>query len=94
MEQEISKVAGESGIRYMDAPVSGGIVGAEAATLTFMVGGEKSDVDEVEPVLLHMGAKVHHCGKVGAGQIAKICNNLILGMYVTRNYRKIHIFIF
>ncbi|XP_018575349.1 3-hydroxyisobutyrate dehydrogenase, mitochondrial isoform X2 [Anoplophora glabripennis] len=80
VEQELSKIVGERGIRYLDAPVSGGIVGAEAATLTFMVGGEKKDVDEVEPILLHMGAKVHHCGKSGAGQIAKICNNLILGI--------------
>lgn len=77
--QELSQIASENKLRFIDAPVSGGIVGAAAGTLTFMVGGAESDVREAEPVLLHMGAKVFHCGQSGAGQIAKICNNLILG---------------
>lgn len=63
----------------MDAPVSGGVTGAEAGTLAFMVGGDDKDLKEAEPVLQKMGAKIFKCGSIGAGQIAKICNNLILG---------------
>jgi len=78
--QELFKAAQESNVRFLDAPVSGGVVGAEAGTLCFMVGGNKKDCDEVEPVLLNMGKKVTHCGDPGAGQITKLCNNLILGI--------------
>lgn len=63
----------------MDAPVSGGVTGAEAGTLTFMIGGDDNDLKQAEPVLQKMGAKIFKCGSIGAGQIAKICNNLILG---------------
>lgn len=63
----------------MDAPVSGGVTGAQAGTLTFMIGGEESDIKEAEPVLTKMGAKIFKCGPIGAGQVAKLCNNLILG---------------
>ncbi|KAJ8963100.1 hypothetical protein NQ318_018565 [Aromia moschata] len=55
-------------------------MGAEGATLTFMVGGDENNVAEVKPVLEQMGAKIHHCGRVGNGQIAKICNNMVLGI--------------
>jgi len=65
---------------YLDCPVSGGVVGAAAGTLTFMVGGDKSKVTEVSPLLLGMGAKVVHCGDIGSGQAAKICNNMLLGI--------------
>ncbi|RAI02410.1 3-hydroxyisobutyrate dehydrogenase [Acuticoccus sediminis] len=64
----------------LDAPVSGGTGGAEAATLTFMVGGSKSAFAAGEPVLERMGKKIVHCGEAGAGQAAKICNNMILGI--------------
>jgi 3-hydroxyisobutyrate dehydrogenase len=60
--------------------VSGGVVGATAGTLTFMVGGTASDVDEAEPVLRAMGSRVVRCGPPGAGQAAKLCNNMILGI--------------
>lgn len=79
MAQEVFNAAQASNVRFLDAPVSGGVVGAQAGTLCFMVGGDKKDCDEVEPILLHMGKKVLHCGKPGAGQITKLCNNLILG---------------
>ncbi|KAJ8958774.1 hypothetical protein NQ314_006373 [Rhamnusium bicolor] len=67
--QDLSKIAKSNGIRFLDAPVSGGVVGAEAATLTFMVGGEEKDVNEVKPVLLQMGSKLHHCGTFGITMI-------------------------
>ena len=69
-----------AGHRGMDAPVSGGVVGAEAGTLTFMVGAEEADFAAAEPLLSIMGGRVVHCGGSGAGQAAKICNNMILGI--------------
>lgn len=71
-----------AGMRALDAPVSGGVVGAEAATLTFMAGGGEDEYAEAEPLLAAMGRKVVHCGGAGAGQAAKICNNMILGVSV------------
>ncbi|HWB47134.1 MAG TPA: 3-hydroxyisobutyrate dehydrogenase [Hyphomicrobiaceae bacterium] len=64
----------------LDAPVSGGVGGAEGATLTFMCGGSKDAFAKAKPVLEAMGKKVVHCGEAGAGQAAKICNNMILGI--------------
>ncbi|HEV2565221.1 MAG TPA: 3-hydroxyisobutyrate dehydrogenase [Microvirga sp.] len=64
----------------LDAPVSGGVGGAKGATLTFMAGGTKDAFDRAEPILSKMGKKVVHCGEAGAGQAAKICNNMILGI--------------
>ena len=78
--REAARLAGEAGHRSVDAPVSGGVVGAEAATLTFMAGGEAQDFESVRPLLEVMGKRVVHCGGHGAGQAAKICNNLILGV--------------
>ncbi|MGK5728030.1 3-hydroxyisobutyrate dehydrogenase [Streptomyces sp. URMC 124] len=69
-----------AGHRPLDAPVSGGVVGAEAGTLTFMAGGEAADFARAEPLLLAMGKKAVHCGAAGAGQAAKVCNNMILGI--------------
>ena len=69
-----------AGHRGMDAPVSGGVGGAEAGTLTFMVGAEPEDFAAAEPVLQIMGGRIVHCGGSGGGQAAKICNNLILGI--------------
>jgi 3-hydroxyisobutyrate dehydrogenase len=68
------------GVRSIDAPVSGGVVGAVAATLTFMVGAEDEDFARAQPLLAHLGGRIVHCGGPGAGQAAKICNNLILGV--------------
>jgi 3-hydroxyisobutyrate dehydrogenase len=70
----------ERGLTSLDAPVSGGVGGAKGATLTFMAGGAKDAFDRAEPILSKMGKKVVHCGEAGAGQAAKICNNMILGI--------------
>ncbi|MEF9907274.1 3-hydroxyisobutyrate dehydrogenase [Streptomyces sp. P9-A2] len=70
----------EAGHRAIDAPVSGGVVGAAAGTLTFMVGADEADIDEARTILEPMAGRVVHCGGVGAGQAAKICNNMILGI--------------
>ena len=78
--REAAALAVDAGHRSVDAPVSGGVVGAEAGTLTFMVGGEPGDFYDVLPLLEVMGKRVVHCGAHGAGQAAKICNNLILGV--------------
>ena len=74
------ELAVAAGHRGMDAPVSGGTVGAEAGTLTFMAGGDAADFAAAEPLLQVMGGRVVHCGGSGAGQAAKICNNMILGV--------------
>lgn len=68
------------GFAMLDAPVSGGVAGAEAATLTFMVGGEEAAFARAEPVLAKMGKAVIHAGPAGNGQAAKICNNMMLGI--------------
>ncbi len=78
--REAAQLALGAGHRSVDAPVSGGVVGAEAGTLTFMVGGEEDDFDAVRPLLDVMGKRIVHCGAHGAGQAAKVCNNLILGV--------------
>jgi 3-hydroxyisobutyrate dehydrogenase len=72
-------LAAGRGIATLDAPVSGGVGGAKAATLTFMVGGTKEAFAHGKPILEHMGKRVVHCGEAGNGQAAKICNNMILG---------------
>jgi 3-hydroxyisobutyrate dehydrogenase len=72
--------AAKAGMAALDAPVSGGVGGAEAGTLTFMVGGEDATFARAEPVLAAMGKKIVQCGAAGAGQSAKICNNMILGI--------------
>ena len=72
--------AAEAGMAFADAPVSGGTMGAAAATLTFMVGATPDAFARAQPILAHMGRKIVHCGEAGAGQAAKICNNMILGI--------------
>ena len=69
-----------AGMVNLDAPVSGGVGGAAAGTLTFMVGGAAGDFARAKPILEVMGKKIVHCGDAGAGQAAKICNNMILGI--------------
>jgi 3-hydroxyisobutyrate dehydrogenase len=64
----------------VDAPVSGGVGGAEAGTLTFMVGGEARDFEVARPILQAMGKNIVHCGGIGNGQVAKICNNMMLAV--------------
>ncbi|WP_270939061.1 3-hydroxyisobutyrate dehydrogenase [Falsiroseomonas oryzae] len=72
------EVAAASGRAFLDAPVSGGVMGAEGATLTFMVGGPQPAFAQAEPILKQMGRAAIHCGEAGAGQAAKACNNMIL----------------
>lgn len=70
----------EAGAEMVDAPVSGGVTGAKAGTLTFLVGGTEAGFGRVSPILAHMGKRIIHCGPSGAGLVAKICNNLVLGV--------------
>ena len=76
----VAEHAQSAGLLAVDAPVSGGIGGAAAGTLTFMAGGSKASFEKAEPLFDIMGQKAVHCGDSGAGQAAKICNNMILGI--------------
>ncbi len=76
----VAEMAGAAGLGALDAPVSGGVGGATAGTLTFMVGGTDAAFATVAPLFEIMGQKAVHCGAAGAGQAAKICNNMILGV--------------
>ena len=78
--QKVAKAAEAAGIAFIDAPVSGGTGGAIAGTLTFMVGGDTAALERARPLLEKMGANIFHAGSVGAGQTAKICNNMLLGI--------------
>jgi 3-hydroxyisobutyrate dehydrogenase len=78
--REVHAVAGSHGFAQLDAPVSGGVPGAVAGTLAFMVGGEASALERARPVLDPMAGKIIHCGAAGAGQAAKICNNMVLAV--------------
>ena len=78
--QKVAKAAEAAGIDFIDAPVSGGTGGAIAGTLTFMVGGTAPALERARPLLEKMGANIFHAGAVGAGQTAKICNNMLLGI--------------
>jgi len=73
-----AELAGTQGMGWLDAPVSGGVVGAEAGTLAIMVGGEARDLERVRAVLLNLGQRVTHMGGVGAGQVTKACNQMIV----------------
>lgn len=75
---ELHSLAKEAGFRFLDAPVSGGTVGAEGGTLAFMVGGDQEAFDDASPVIEPMSANIFHTGGPTTGQVAKICNNLIL----------------
>ena len=75
----VADFAGNQGYAMVDAPVSGGIAAANSGALTFMVGGAHDDFDRAEPILSVMGKAVIHAGHAGAGQAAKICNNMLLG---------------
>ncbi|WP_323783681.1 3-hydroxyisobutyrate dehydrogenase [Thalassovita sp.] len=76
----VAEKAEAAGLGALDAPVSGGVGGATAGTLTFMVGGSEDAFNTVKPLFDIMGQKAVHCGASGAGQAAKICNNMILGV--------------
>lgn len=76
----VSHAADDAGYEMLDAPVSGGVAGAQAGTLTFMVGGSEAAFARAKPILEVMGGKIVHAGPAGNGQAAKICNNMILGI--------------
>jgi 3-hydroxyisobutyrate dehydrogenase len=78
--RKVAEAAAKRGVRMIDAPVSGGTGGAVAGTLTFIVGGESSDLEAARPYLEKMGKNIFHAGDAGAGQVAKICNNMLLGI--------------
>jgi 3-hydroxyisobutyrate dehydrogenase len=77
--RDVAQAAQAKGLAMVDAPVSGGVAGAQAATLTFMVGGPEDAFERARPVLEKMGKTIVHAGGPGTGQAAKICNNMILG---------------
>lgn len=78
--RKVAQAAKQLGVRMIDAPVSGGTGGAIAGTLTFIVGGEAADLEAARPYLEKMGKNIFHAGAAGAGQVAKICNNMLLGI--------------
>ncbi|MEO5862996.1 MAG: 3-hydroxyisobutyrate dehydrogenase [Burkholderiales bacterium] len=78
--REVAAAAAQRKIVMLDAPVSGGTGGADAGTLTFMVGGDATAFETAKPVLAKMGKNIVHCGAAGTGQVAKICNNMILAI--------------
>jgi 3-hydroxyisobutyrate dehydrogenase len=78
--REVARAAESNGKLMLDAPVSGGTGGAEAGTLTFMVGGPADGFERAKPILEKMGRTIVHTGAAGTGQAAKICNNMILGI--------------
>ena len=78
--QIVARKASVRGLQMVDAPVSGGVTGAEAGTLTFMVGGSSEALERSRPLLATMGQNIVHAGKSGSGQAAKLCNNMMLGI--------------
>ncbi|MEM7777509.1 MAG: 3-hydroxyisobutyrate dehydrogenase [Pseudomonadota bacterium] len=76
----VHAAAAEASMTSLDAPVSGGVGGAEAASLTFMAGGSADAFAAAEPFLQAMGKRIIHCGEGGAGQVAKLCNNMVLAI--------------
>ncbi len=80
VSRRVADAASRRGLRFLDAPVSGGVPGATDGTLTIMVGGEAADLEEARPALAAMGTTIIHVGPVGSGEVAKVCNNLISGV--------------
>ncbi len=75
MAAELEK---RTGMRWLDAPVSGGTQGAEAGSLVIMAGGDYTDIERVRPILAHLGQRLTHMGAVGAGQVSKVCNQMLV----------------
>ena len=78
--RKVAAAADAAGLKMLDAPVSGGTAGAAAGTLTFIVGGAAAELERARPLLQAMGKNIFHAGAAGAGQTAKICNNMLLGI--------------
>ncbi|NOI68204.1 3-hydroxyisobutyrate dehydrogenase [Vibrio sp. 99-8-1] len=81
--RDVASKAEQQGFDFVDAPVSGGVSGASAGTLTFIVGGSQHCFEQAKQILDHMGKNVFHAGDAGAGQVAKICNNMMLGVLMS-----------
>ena len=81
--KELSLKASSLNLEMIDAPVSGGVKGAEEAGLTFMVGGSVENVEKARPILSKMGKNIFHAGGSGSGQIAKLCNNMLLAIHMS-----------
>ena len=81
--KELSLKASSLNLEMIDAPVSGGVKGAEEASLTFMVGGAVENVEKAKPILSKMGKNIFHAGGSGSGQIAKLCNNMLLAIHMS-----------
>lgn len=81
--RKVAEAAVEKQITFMDAPVSGGVGGAKAGTLTFICGGESDAFERAKPILDAMGKNIFHAGPHGAGQVAKICNNMLLAILMS-----------
>ena len=80
--RSVAQLAQSKGCRMIDAPVSGGTAGAQAGTLTFIVGGSIENFESAKPFLECMGQNIFHAGESGAGQVAKICNNMLLAIHM------------
>ena len=80
---KVSAALKQANIDFIDAPVSGGVGGAQAGTLSFMVGGEQADFERAKPILDNMGKNIFHAGAHGAGQVAKVCNNMLLAVLMS-----------
>jgi 3-hydroxyisobutyrate dehydrogenase len=79
---KVANQAKDLGFSMVDAPVSGGVVGAQESTLTFIVGGAENNVERARPLLEKMGSNIFHAGNSGAGQVAKVCNNMLLAIHM------------
>lgn len=79
----VSSELAKKSIKFIDAPVSGGVAGAQAGTLSFMVGGDPADFEQAKPILDCMGKNIFHAGSHGAGQVAKVCNNMLLAVLMS-----------
>jgi 3-hydroxyisobutyrate dehydrogenase len=81
--RELAAAAAERGVAFLDAPVSRGVVGAENGTLAVMVGGDQDTLETARPVLDHVASDIVHVGAVGAGQVTKLCNNMLTAIITT-----------
>ena len=79
---KVANQAKDLDLSMVDAPVSGGVVGAQESTLTFIVGGADNNVERARPLLEKMGSNIFHAGSNGAGQVAKVCNNMLLAIHM------------
>jgi 3-hydroxyisobutyrate dehydrogenase len=89
--REIGSQLGQRGLRFLDAPVTGGDVGAREGTLSILVGGEASDLERARPALEVLGKRITHCGPVGAGQTVKACNQVLCAMNMVGIVEALHL---